>query len=108
MLIVTHPDNVDKIRDVVGKFQNAESDFIHHIKPISNLGIRIQTNPYIEKERPTGRWLVEGNRFFTWWDGQGEPPSWAIHFGFVKPEMEPVFYELSEPTVFSPFKWGRK
>jgi hypothetical protein len=107
MLIVTHPDNIDKVLDTFGKYRRADEDHIHHIKPVANMSIRVQGNPMIEKERPTGRYLVEGNRFFTYWDGQGEPPDWALYFGFVKREMEPVYYILGESTVYSP-AWDRK
>ena len=105
MLIVTHPENVELLLDKFQKQQEAEIDFVHRIRPMP-LGIEFRTELMMPKEEWKGRYLVEGNRFFTYWDGKGEPPDWALHFGFVKKLMEPVFYIVNQPTVFSPTKWG--
>lgn len=103
MLIVTHPDNVEKIRRLLTE-QNKndkikDSGFIHTMRPFC---IEFRIDSAIEKERPTGRYLVENDRFSTYWDGKGEPPDWTLYFGFVKPIMEPVFYQVNQPTVWSP------
>lgn len=67
-------------------------------------GIEFRTDVMMPKEEWQGRYSVEGNKFFTYWDGKGEPPSWALYFGFVKRIMEPVYYIVNQPTVFSPRK----
>lgn len=106
MSIVTHPDNIEKLRKLLkesdDKKRIAESDHIFCMKPF---GIEIIGNSALQKERPTGRYKIAGNQFCTYWDGKGKPPSWALYFGYVVPIMEPVFYEINNPTVWSPTKW---
>lgn len=78
MQIITHPANVDLIRNI---------DSVKDVHIIDINRIEIISNPYMERERWTGKWLVAGNEFYQYWDGVGQPPSWAIYFGFVKKEM---------------------
>lgn len=53
-------------------------------------GFRVYTDDYLcpTAEIWTGKWLVEGNEYFQYWDGKGQPSSWAIYCGFVKKEMK--------------------
>jgi len=98
--IVTHPDNLEYVHKIFAEKdeqeRDRESDFCHFIKPFWLSGIEFVTNRLMDKEKWTGRWLTQQNKFYTYWDGVGEPPSWAIYFGFVKKEMEPLFYEMSD------------
>lgn len=110
MKIVTHPANYEWLKSKINEFFPQDDGITFRM----NHNVEIITNSAIDKERPTGKYLVEGNDFFTWWDGEGEPPDWALHFGFVKPIMTPLFYEMMTPTrayVFDPdkppSKWAR-
>lgn len=101
--VYCHPDNLELIKKQIESESKQErvrdSDFLHFMNPDILFGIKFQTNKYLEKERPTGKYMVEGNRFYSWWDGQGEPPSWAIFFGLVKPIMEPFFYIVDDHST---------
>lgn len=110
-MIVTHPDNIELVKNLLERNKKEEEaaggGFIHTIRSIPVIG-----NDLIEKERPTGRCIAYWD-YSKWWDGTGKPPQWAINFGFIKPEMEPVFYEVNTPrvTVFNPrtsaLNWAR-
>lgn len=101
-MIVTHPDNIETVKNLLESERKDEPDngFIHTIRPV---GIEVIGNSAIEKERPTGRCISTWD-YSKWWNGTGKPPQWAINFGFIKPEMGPVFYEVNAPrrTVFNP------
>lgn len=101
MAFFTHPDNIEKLKNLLERRQPVDEDFIHTIRPV---GIEIIGNSLLEKERKTGRYLVEWDNYEKWWDTTCKPPQWAINFGFIKPEVEPVFYEINTPrvTVFNP------
>jgi hypothetical protein len=97
---VTHPDNLKYVTKIIREQEKNEiirdSNFIHFINPFSS---KIITNEYMEKEKWTGRWEVLQNKFMTYWDGKGEPPSWCVYFRFVIKEMTPLFYETKESRV---------
>lgn len=97
MRITTHPANKKFIEKLAEKYQTPPEPGIHQIRGM--FGVDIVYDEHMEKEKPTGRWLTLKNQFFTYWDGQGEPPSWCIYFGFVKPEMEPVYYIYDETLI---------
>lgn len=101
MKIVTHPDNIEKVKSLIGR-ESEDSEIIHTISSIQVVG-----DPIIEKERKTGKCLVIWDGYEKWWDGTGKPPQWAINFGFIKPETVPVFYEVRTPTIFNPNKPAR-
>lgn len=91
--IYTHPDNMDLIRNLFEedsrKQQEVLGDHLHFIRAYD---FEIIPNSNIEKETWNGKWEVIGNKYFQYWDGVGEPPSWCIYFGFVRKVMEPNFY----------------
>ena len=107
--IVTHPDNLKYVQElfkdeIEKERREQEKDsclgFIHFMNPF---GMKIVSNPNMEKEKWTGRWLVKQTEFYSYWDGKGEPSSWAIYFGFVVKEMTPLFYDMNDRiTVFDP------
>ena len=102
MRLITHPANRHLLDAKI--YELRKEDVMSGVHRI-NQGIDIVYDPNIPIEQPTGRWLVLKNEFFTFWDGVGEPPSWAIYFGFVKQEMTPLFYFMENPRsafVFNP------
>jgi hypothetical protein len=108
--IYCHPDNIKCIKEQVAREEAKDRDsvagMIHFIRPQLLDGIKVVGDIHIPKERHNGKYTVEGNRFYSWWDGCGEPPSWAIFFGLVKPVMEPVFYAIEDRiTQFDPFRF---
>lgn len=100
--IVTHPDNLEYVREIFKDEYKKEKEscqgFIHFIDPFSS-AIEIKTDIYMEKERWTGRYKIKQNKFYTYWDGNGEPPSWCLYFGFVEKEMEPNYVEIKFPRM---------
>lgn len=100
--IVTHPDNIVLVKELFKEeFEKEKKEncgFIHYINPFPN--IQLVSNSYMEKYRAkwTGRWRIKENRFYTYWDGKGEPPSWCVFFGFVEKEMEQIlnFVEIDD------------
>jgi hypothetical protein len=103
--IVTHPDNLKYVEALFEKEDREERrSFSNHIHFINPFGIKIITNSNMVKEKWTGKWKVLQDRFSTYWDGKGEPPSWAIYFGFVVKEMEPLFYEVNNAITFRAFE----
>src|SRR5688500_12214042 len=111
--IVTHPDNVELIKKTLHQKELKEypPEFCHYIQPF---GFDIVANPNMEKDRWTGKWkTVWKDKYFTAWDETGEPPSWAVYFGFVVKIMEPLFYEIETPRfiatgMFPPMLLGNK
>ncbi len=101
--ILTHPDNTQAIIDLFQKELEKEiftsSDHLHFITHDVKKLLNIQENKYMEKERWTGKWRVKENRFYSYWDGVGEPPSWCIYFGYVEKVMEPNLYKFEEPIL---------
>ena len=94
MKILTHPANIEQIKSILDiKYNTYYSRLI--------TGIQFVTNPLMEKEKWTGKYLVKGNEYYTYWDGNGEPPSWTIYFGFIKKEMLPLYYMVNEPVFLS-------
>lgn len=100
MKILTHPDNLKYVKAIIPNIFGTK-DTVHAIVPWNT--IPIITDPLLEKEKWTGKWLVDNDRFVEYWDGQGEPPSWIIYFGLARKEMELNFYIINEPTVFRGF-----
>ncbi len=104
--ILTHPDNTQAIIDRFQKELEKEiftnSDHLHFITHDVKKLLNIQENKFMEKERWTGKWRVKENRFYSYWDGVGEPPSWCIYFGYVEKVMEPNLYEFEEPVFCFP------
>lgn len=115
MKLITHPSNKEFIEQlsVSTEFRSAREaeDFangIHRFK----WNIKIVFDSMMEPEEWTGRWLVLQDRFSTYWDGVGEPPSWCIYFGFVKKEMKKKFWlidesKMNKPKVWSPKFWDK-
>ena len=97
-MIITHPDNIEKI-----KYYFQKSNHIHLLSVLE-----IKGSPYLEKERWNGKWVrtkvLPDDRFTEWVDIEN-PSDWAIYFGLVKKEMELVFYEVKQPYVFESFKY---
>lgn len=103
--IATSSFNMQDLKDAMKKFSkpqevNCEIEF----NPDFDLdriygmrGMRVFEVDYMQPEQWTGKWLVEGNEFFTYWDGEGQPPSWAIYCGFVKKEMRKTWYAFQMP-----------
>lgn len=89
--IATHPSNIPLLEKAFEK---------EHGRDRISMRFKVYADEYLEPSRWTGKWLVEGNEFFSYWDGKGQPPSWAIYCGFVKKEMAPVWYAIQEPRSF--------
>lgn len=111
-IIYCHPDNLELVRRQLEteemKQRKEDEDFIHYIRP-ALWDVELRANSAMEKERPTGKYQIECSDFHTWWDGTGEPPSWALFFGLVKPIMEMNFVIIEERGLrfFHDFKLPR-
>lgn len=107
--IITHPANLEFVKRLFKAKDNTErirdNGFIHFINPFS-ANVKFVTNEHMEKDRWTGKWEILQDRFTTWWDGKGEPPSWCIYFGFVRKQMEPLFYEIDDTVTCMNLSWG--
>lgn len=100
--ITTSSLNMKDLKDLMKKFPKPQ-DVTCEIKINPDFefdriyGMRVFESDYIPSTQWTGKWLVEGNEFFTYWDGEGQPPSWAIYCGFVKKEMKKTYYMFNMP-----------
>lgn len=106
--VYCHPDNLEWVKKHFASKEEKQrkddpnADAIHFLRPSWDM-FEFIPNPALPKEQIKGyEKLVD--RFTDWWDGKGEPPSWAIFFGFVKPIMEPLFYQVDDRSVmFRPY-----
>jgi hypothetical protein len=102
MKIITHPANKHLVDIKIEELKPEPRDCIWFPR-----GVQVVLDEHMEKDKPTGKYKYVGsqNKFFTYWDGQGKPPSWCIYFGFVEEEREPLFYVMEKNmTFFDPFK----
>lgn len=84
-----HPEVLEEVKKVIKK--EAEANTFSCFSRFNDwYGYRIITNELI----PKYQYKVLENRFYKYWDGKGEPPSWCLYFGFVKPEY--VIYKITE------------
>lgn len=100
--VYCHPDNLEWVKahftEQEEKQREPDIGFCHFIRPSWDM-FEFIPNSHMEKERIKGyEKLVD--RFTDWWDGEGTPPSWLIFFGFVKPIMERVFYQVDDRSVY--------
>ena len=69
---------------------------------------KVVYNESIPKDRGTGRYKVKQSKYYTYWDGQGKPPSWCLYFGFVEEEMEPNIYMIEDKFLGMYYDFGLK
>ena len=101
--VYCHPKNLELIKKqfVVKEEKQRRQDegFIHYLSPDPLYGINFVTDTNIPELKPSGKYRAVGNKFYTWWNGEGTPPSWALFFGLVEAIMEPVFYIIEDRSM---------
>lgn len=97
MKIVTHPDNLELIKRMCD-----HEEFGDH----GILGIEIVSDRHIERDRPSGRYImpdgrtvplkdvrVPDGRFFEWGP---EDVRLLLWWGIIREEREPLFYQIDD------------
>ena len=105
-MIVTHPDNWSKVKAIVERDENLSRQFSPSAFTGSSFcGEQIRTDPYMERDKPTGRWrLPDGRcvakedieiktRFITYGP---EDFDWLLYIGVISEEREMLFYKIDE------------
>lgn len=106
MIIVTHPDNEVLLHQAL-----SAKHMVDH-GALSILWLKIRTNPLMERDKPTGRYILNGRvvfacdvefhtRFCVY--GPRDIP-YLLFAGIIQEEREPLFYEVNESLrVFHDF-----
>ncbi len=98
--LITHPDNLKHFKDVFEDDSSPENLFV---------SMQVITEQHMDRERPTGRWIVPGGkavarddvripwgRFAEW--GPEDLP-FLQRMGMVRPQMEPLFYLMDDKLL---------
>ena len=104
--IVTHPDNLQLLRDHVDRSPPCGLDGIFDLT-MKVFGYQVRTDLGVERERPTGRVIcpdgtVVDQAFFSYrWDRfttlEASDLPWLLGLELCKLEMGPVFYLVEDP-----------
>jgi len=110
MKILTHPDNLELVKGLCDR-----GDFDYRGSFGHLYGIEIVTNPHMEREKWTGRYILpDGNsvspnlvrvpdgRFFEWGNSDLEIKL-LLEWGMIRKDMIPLFYAIREPLFHFDF-----
>lgn len=99
-MFITHPDNLQHVKRILG-----HTRYRFAWPPI-------KTSPYMERDKPTGRYILRGGvvvdraqvRVVSPFVEYGpEDVEYLVLAGVIKEEREPLFYEVRESLYFDPW-----
>lgn len=106
-IIETHPDNEELVRRIF------TPDLVDGMRQIS--WITIQTNRFMERDKPTGEYILpDGRKVFResiqvstrFIDYGPEDVGYLVMAGIIAEELEPLYYEVSESMFRIQCDWG--
>lgn len=96
LYVYCHPVNLELIKNIVKEDREKRMDeFTMNRNPFFHINFIVNDILPIEKTY----YSILKNRFYSYWDGKGEVPSWCLYFGFVKELKCPYFLQQKSCAV---------